>query len=76
MRDATDMPERAGVETWQAGEPGGHEAKQHGCRCAMIDNHHGRGRYGDGKRYGWYVSGNCPVHAGVLRELGEEGRHD
>jgi hypothetical protein len=42
--------------------PGSPEACALGCKCAVIDNHHGRGRGGDGERYGWFVSGDCPVH--------------
>lgn len=42
--------------------PGSGAAIQLGCKCAVIDNHHGRGRYGRGPAYGWFVSGDCPVH--------------
>lgn len=42
--------------------PGSAEARARGCTCAVIDNHYGRGRYGDGERYGWFMSGDCPLH--------------
>lgn len=44
--------------------PGSQEAREQGCTCAVIDNHHGRGRYGDGDKFGWFITGGCPVHTG------------
>lgn len=37
--------------------PGSPEAYKQGCRCAILDNNHGRG---DGP---FWISGDCPVHA-------------
>lgn len=42
--------------------PGSGEAVSAGCTCAVIDNHHGEGRYGDGSKYGWFLTGDCPLH--------------
>lgn len=47
--------------------PGSDEALDAGCRCAVLDNGHGRGAYGgvkgpDGKPMFW-ISGDCPLHA-------------
>ena len=42
--------------------PGTEAAAEKGCLCARMDNHHGRGRYGDGDRYGWFITEGCPVH--------------
>lgn len=46
--------------------PGSPEALSNGCRCAVLDNCRGKGRYGDGEKYGWYVTEGCPVHAPTL----------
>jgi hypothetical protein len=43
--------------------PGSREAIDQGCLCAKLDNGMGRGRYGDGERYGWWITGGCPLHA-------------
>jgi hypothetical protein len=45
-----------------AARPGSEEARSAGCRCPVIDNHHGKGRGGDGPRLGWFVSESCPLH--------------
>jgi hypothetical protein len=42
--------------------PGSAEARAQGCICPVLDNVQGRGRGGDGARFGWYVRGDCPVH--------------
>ena len=39
------------------------EALAAGCTCPVMDNGHGRGYMGDGERFGWVVSGDCPIHA-------------
>ena len=40
--------------------PGSDAAIKAGCTCPVIDNHYGRGYYGQS---GVYVySGGCPVH--------------
>jgi hypothetical protein len=46
--------------------PGSIEAREQGCSCAVIDNHYGRGRGGDGTRWGWFISGDCRVHGSEL----------
>jgi hypothetical protein len=48
--------------------PGTKEARIGGCLRAVIDNHHGAGRYGDGKKYGWFVTGGCPLHDTAAKE--------
>lgn len=45
--------------------PGSTAARELGCRCPVVDNHHGAGsgrRGHDGKPLFW-VSETCPVHA-------------
>lgn len=43
--------------------PGSDEALSKGCKCAVIDNHHGQGRPTPvGGRLFWVTYG-CPVHA-------------
>lgn len=51
----------AAESEWES-TPGSEEARAAGCACAVIDNHYGRGRGGNGAEYGWYISGDCPVH--------------
>ena len=52
--------------------PGSPEAIKLGCRCPVLDNAHGAGRGGDGEAFGWWISGDCPVHAMLDRlELAE-----
>ena len=46
-------------------EPGSSLAHEHGCCCPRIDNHYGRGRYGDGGKYGWLINGACDLHKGL-----------
>ncbi len=48
--------------------PGSDSAREKGCKCPVTDNHHGKGRGGDGVKYGWYMSGNCPIHAAEIQE--------
>lgn len=50
----------------QTPNPGSQEARRQGCRCPVIDNHSGRGRGGDGAHYGWYMSGDCPLHGNMI----------
>ncbi len=40
--------------------PGSEEAIEAGCQCPRVDNHYGKGAYGDGKAF-WY-SETCPIH--------------
>ncbi len=42
--------------------PGSPAAIANGCTCPVIDNARGKGVYGDGDRYGWWVSADCPLH--------------
>lgn len=42
--------------------PGSLEAIELGCTCAVLDNCHGAGRGGDGEKFGWFITGGCPVH--------------
>lgn len=49
--------------------PGSVKARAFGCTCPVLDNAHGKGRYGDGKRYGWWKSADCPVHPLTEKEL-------
>lgn len=58
------MTEGSESKNWDDGAaPGSDIARRKGCTCAILDNHYGKGRGGDGLRWGWYVSGECPVHA-------------
>ncbi len=42
--------------------PGSDEAISKGCKCAVIDNHYGKGFLnGKGERLFWMTQG-CPVH--------------
>jgi hypothetical protein len=47
--------------------PGTKSAKASGCTCPIIDNHYGKGYWGDGGRYGWVVSDGCPTHGQEVR---------
>jgi hypothetical protein len=44
--------------------PGSKEATEKGCLCAIIDNHYGKGVRGDGEKYGWWQTSECPLHGG------------
>lgn len=44
-------------------KPGSAEAKALGCTCPITDNGNGAGIGGDGDRFGWWISGDCPLHA-------------
>jgi hypothetical protein len=46
--------------------PGNDVARRCGCICAVIDNHYGRGRYGNWRNYGWFRRTDCPVHAAAI----------
>ena len=41
---------------------GGDEAIVAGCACAVLDNGHGKGIGGNGKKFGWWISEDCPIH--------------
>ena len=40
--------------------PGTQEALNMGCTCPVIDNHYGKGYFGDGESY-IYIE-DCPIH--------------
>ena len=42
--------------------PGSDAAVAQGCTCPTMDNGRGRGHYGDGDKYGFVMSGDCPLH--------------
>jgi len=50
--------------------PGSDEAAVKGCTCPRIDNSYGAGRGGDGKRWGWYIQGDCFLHADNPKDIG------
>lgn len=56
-----------------APRPGSADALAQGCRCPVIDNHHGKGAYGDGAKYGWIKHGDCPMH-GANAATGKDDR--
>lgn len=41
--------------------PGSDEAIAEGCKCAVLDNNHGR--YAPWPPDGWWITEGCPVHA-------------
>lgn len=43
-------------------KPGSREAVEAGCKCPILDNAYGRGIYGDGDRFGYWLHENCPLH--------------
>lgn len=51
--------------------PGSPQAIAAGCVCPVLDNGHGRGRGGDGERYGWWMSVACPMHGTPREETSE-----
>lgn len=57
--------------------PGSPEAVAQGCTCPVMDNGHGRGLFGDGQRFGWVMSWDCPLHGrgtdASHQEKGTEG---
>ena len=42
--------------------PGSPAAVDLGCKCPVLDNAHGRGMYGDGERFGYWMTASCPLH--------------
>lgn len=62
------------AENWIL-QPGSDAALDAGCTCPVLDNGHGRGRGGDGYRYGWIVVEGCPLH-GRKRDEAEEAEED
>lgn len=43
-------------------KPGTRKAVLAGCKCPILDNNYGRGRGGNGAKYGWVVNEECPIH--------------
>ena len=39
--------------------PGSDEALEHGCRCPVLDNEHGKGVNGN-----YWINESCPLHGG------------
>lgn len=53
--------------------PGSYEAIKQGCTCPIIDNGHGNLKAAEGR--GWWISGDCPLHAYPADPAGEvEGK--
>lgn len=48
--------------------PGSPEAVALGCTCPILDNARGAGHFGDGERFGWWTSADCPLHGADKRE--------
>ena len=42
--------------------PGSDEALDQGCSCPVLDNARGAGIGCDGEQFGWWISGDCPMH--------------
>lgn len=51
--------------------PGSDQALKQGCKCPVIDNGHGAGYLGDGHKFGWVVSGDCPMHGDEQKKENE-----
>ncbi len=47
--------------------PGSLAAREQGCTCPVIDNAHGAGRGSNGERFGWWIAGDCALHADATR---------
>lgn len=42
--------------------PGSLAAMRLGCTCPILDNMCGKGLGGDGRRFGWVINDDCPLH--------------
>ena len=42
--------------------PGSDTAAAQGCTCPVLDNCHGRGVGGNGEKFGWWITTDCPLH--------------
>ena len=53
-------------EGQQKPNPGSDEAIKQGCRCAVLDNRHGKGAFDfpDGQ---FWINEECPIHGGNTR---------
>jgi len=58
------------MTTKEKPRPGHPAAKRLGCTCPVMDNHNGAGRGGDGEQFGWYITGDCPIHAPPQEDKG------
>jgi len=52
--------------------PGSNEAIDAGCTCPVLDNGHGRGYLGNGEKYGWVLSEDCPLHGQLLGQKSQD----
>lgn len=52
-------------------KPGNNAAIREGCTCPIHDNGHGKGAYGDGDKYGFWINGNCPLHKNKFPALSQ-----
>jgi hypothetical protein len=49
--------------------PGSYEAKGQGCRCPVVDNHHGKGIPWPGcDKPQFWINADCPLHGGNQEE--------
>jgi len=55
-----DLKERR--EMNKTPNPGSDAAIKQGCTCPVLDNGHGRGVGGNGEKYGWWATEDCPLH--------------
>lgn len=51
---------------WIHGNPGSDEAIARGCKCAVLDNAHGKGLRGDPRYFS--IMEDCPLHGLKLKE--------
>lgn len=67
------------MSTWtdkNVPNPGSVEALKQNCRCAVLDNGYGKGHLGDGDKYGWWVSEDCPLHGTTINSLPADSPQD
>jgi hypothetical protein len=51
----------ADITSEQKPNPGSDAARAMGCRCAVLDNNHGK--WAPWPPNGWWITEGCPVHA-------------
>lgn len=57
----TDSPTPTSHSDETAANPGSDEAQRAGCKCPVMDNHHGQGMpYPEGPRF--WINDECPLH--------------
>jgi hypothetical protein len=61
------LPPRPDDAVPQRPNPGSDEALAQGCKCAVLDNNHGR--QAPWPPDGWWITEGCPVHAPVRGEV-------